>query len=518
MAIDDLFGRETVPVPPKTLDSGLLVTNHLNLFYMLSAGLVLPPTGFGGKYYQDTLGCFPGWIPLFVDKVSRRAIDYSIGEAGHLKPVIVEIALSFLAGQAVAVHEHGTRELRFPEQIDGTERAILVPAPLPTSWITSIVFPSLEDKRHCEADAQDFGNVPIKDFKGRSNKTLFAKSSDTPWPPAQGPSERQTALQTPLAAGGVMAMLLHLGNLGDLAVDSCRRAFDPSNASVPLTEPIFAEISDWMETGTPPSCSGADGEEDLADVRDMAQQRLFWGAVASLLDWREHGGVGSAEEVLLDYLTGATRSLESRLQASTSKLCDTLSSLTGLADATTSELFERHQTPMARAMTLFVLHRDCADLLDFGHEALREPDWLLAAILFGVRDGWLNLPLRLRAVSGLSDAVSHRMARMAHQITGTELELGESPPRVRPLRELLADDPLAAIDLARTQKWDCIRTRVSLGRGEYRLVVEGGSAHVDMSGEPKLTRRIDLAKFLEHLGQSRLDTKVEAKVRKGLRD
>ena len=59
MAIDDLFGRETVPVPPKTLDSGFLVTNHLNLFYMLSAGLVLPPAGFGRQVLSGHLGLLP---------------------------------------------------------------------------------------------------------------------------------------------------------------------------------------------------------------------------------------------------------------------------------------------------------------------------------------------------------------------------------------------------------------------------------------------------------------------------
>ena len=164
------------PPPTKALDSGLLVTNHLNLLYMLSAGLVLPPAGFGDKYYQDTLGSFPGWIPLFVEKVSRRAIDYSTREAGHLKPVLVEVALGGLSGQVFAYGEYGedgTRELRFPEQLHGTEQVIFVPAPLPTSWIKSIVYPSVDDKRFCEADAKDFGNVPIADFKGRANKTLF---------------------------------------------------------------------------------------------------------------------------------------------------------------------------------------------------------------------------------------------------------------------------------------------------------------------------------------------------------
>ena len=46
-------------------ERGCLVTNHLNLLYMLAAGLLLPKSGFGEKYYRDTLEVCPGWLPLF---------------------------------------------------------------------------------------------------------------------------------------------------------------------------------------------------------------------------------------------------------------------------------------------------------------------------------------------------------------------------------------------------------------------------------------------------------------------
>ena len=526
MAIDDLFGLVDRPTPTrKTPDSGLLVTNHLNLFYMLSAGLILPPSGFGGKYYQDTLCCFPGWIPLFVDKVSRRAIDYSTTEAGHLKPVLIEIELSGISGEVAVYREEAIRQLRFPEQLNGAERIILVPAPLPGSRIKSIVYPSRDDKRFCETDARDFGNVPIKDFKSRANKALFDKASEIRWPPVQGPPERDSALQTPLAAGGILAMLLHVGNRGEVAVDSCRCAFDPGDASaVTISDPILANIPEWMKVGALPSSLAGNFGENPDDIRDETQKRLFWGSIERLLDWRKRGCNGNVEDMLLDFLFETAAGLDPRVQSGTRTLCDTLSSLTGLANATVSTLFERHPTPMARAMILFFLRRDCADLLDFGHDALREADWVMAAILFGARDGWQRLPLPLRAVPGLSDAVSHRMARMAHRIAGTEFNLGDTPARVNPLRELFGDgshwrrrEQSAALDLARTQKWDCVDTRISLGRGEYDLSVSGGSAHIDMRGEPKVTPRIDVAKFLYHLAESRLDPKVDERVRKRFR-
>jgi len=32
-----------------------LVTNHENMLFMLAAGMVMSPAGFGQKYYKDTL-------------------------------------------------------------------------------------------------------------------------------------------------------------------------------------------------------------------------------------------------------------------------------------------------------------------------------------------------------------------------------------------------------------------------------------------------------------------------------
>ena len=86
MATADLFTSTDRPSPVNASGSALLlVTNHLNLMYMLAAGLVMPPAGFGDKYYGDTLKCFPGWVPLFVGKAPSEAIESTTREAGHLK-------------------------------------------------------------------------------------------------------------------------------------------------------------------------------------------------------------------------------------------------------------------------------------------------------------------------------------------------------------------------------------------------------------------------------------------------
>ena len=523
MEIADLFESSNPPDQGNAPGAGYLVTNQLNLMYMLAAGLLIPPAGFGDKYYRDTLECFPGWIPLFINKVSKQAIELSTIDANHLKPCIVEVDLSGLSGRVFALGSSGLKELRFPEQPKGTDRALLFPAPLPASRIVSVIFQSAGDRKAVEADAKDFGNVPLEEFKRRTNKSLFTKASDIRWPPEQRPEERSAPMQGPLAAGGAMAMLLLFAEIGEQAALASRVAFDPEDGAIQpaCSLPILAGLESWIRDGAVSLPQPPDPETDRTGFQNASQARLLWQAVERLAQWRESRQTGTVESLIIEHLSAAIPALDPRLQAGVQKLHDTLVSLTGLADATASELFDRHDTPLAHALILLFLHRDCADLFDYESDRIAEQDWLAAAILFGVRDGWMNLPLRLRYGRSLSNAVSHRMARLSHRIAGTGLDLGEIPPRVRPLRKLLGDgsawrsrERSAALELARAQKWDCVHTRINLGRRKYKLSVRGGSTQIELLGEPRITPEVDTIRFFDFLASARLDHHSTAKIRR----
>ena len=75
----------------------------------------------------------------------------------------------------------------------------------------------------------------------------------------------------------------------------------------------------------------------------------------------------------------------------------------------------------------------------------------------------------------------------------------------------------AALELARLYKWDCVRTRINLGPGEYKLTVRHGSTYIDIPGTPKIDPEIERDKFLSLLADARLDGGTEAKVRRMLR-
>jgi hypothetical protein len=509
----DLF-VSTVPKPPARW---LLATNQRNLLYMLAAGLVMPPQGFGQKYYLDSLDHYPGWIPVFADSAPKAVLEYAVSERRGLTPCLATLSLDPLRGKVLGVTREGrTREIQFPEGLDGSEAALLIPAPLPIHWITAILFPSREDKAACEADAQDFGNVPLLDFKRETQPQAFAKAPDWPWPPVPGPELPALSLDLgmPFAAGAMMAMLFQLGNTGDTALAAFRMAFDPEGrCDSPPSDPLIQPLAEWMRTGR---CQHG------GDVSRM----LFWGAVERVAASRFSGEGGTALDVVLAYLEAAGADLDERMRSALAKLTGDLRTIAGFAESTITEIFERHPKTFSRVMAMFFLRERCAELLEFKHPLLTESDDVAAALLFAAREGWLGLPLTLRGCHGAQAAITQRMAALAHRIGGTGLDLGIPLPRPLSLRELFEpgakgwskSQKEAALVLAREQKWDCIQTRISLGKGEYRMEVNGTGLHILVEGEAKaVVSEVDGVRFFRELAQIHIADKLDRKVREILR-
>ncbi len=508
-------------VVPKT---GLLVTNHMNMMFMLSAGLIMPPAGFGDKYYKDTLEVFPGWIPVFIGSPSRQAIEDSTAEERFLKPCIIKVNLSGFSGHAFAFGSGQLEEICFPEDFKDFHTFLLFPAPLPVSSIESIVFRSNDEKKTIEADARDYINVPLTKYKRGRNQGLFTKKAcDIPWPAVDGLGAHSPPLQISFAAGGVMAILLHLANFSENSVHACQVAFSPDFGPSPteLDQVILSGLGSWISSGKATLPELTSPESDPTRLSGAVQAKLYWEAVERLVNWRGCHLEGTAESLITELLSEACSDLDGEPHEHVMKLNETLLAMTGLPEFTPGELLARHTATLDRAFIMFNLREKCDDLLDYDDDRLTESDWLAAAILFGVRDGWINLPTRLRLGQDLTKAVSHRMARLSHRVASTQFELGEIPPRVRPLRELFSGSSAwrskeqeAALALARKEKWNCIRTRFTLRAGEYKLTVKGGSVQIELPGEPKVTPEIDKDEFFKLLAESHLDDKSAAPIRK----
>lgn len=480
----DLFSASVEEITLSKVNAWQMVTNHANLFYMLATGLIMPPDGFGRKYYNDTLSIYPGYIPLFPEHVSSEAIKYSIAEKPHLIPCIFTIELSCFTGKAKIINRFGQIEdVNFPDGVDSSCKLLLLPAPLPISCLKSILFKSKEDKVYCEKDVQDYSNVDLTHYVRKVSASEFSKLKDQPWPinDVSIPSLK-VVLDLPLAAGAIMGLLVNMSHRGNLFIEAGKLSFDQENDCFEISEyPVIAAMSDWFKSGH---------AQSSGDV----SQKLFWALVNKVAETRFSDPQYNSVDVAIDYLQSMPEdAYDYKVRDYGKKLASDLRSIAGFSDSTISEIFERHPKPVSRAMALFALRERMDELLEFSHPLLTQADYVHAAILFSARQSWLGLSNALREFPGLVNAVSHRMAVMSHRISATNFDLGPSPARPRSLSELFASDTSsfsklqneAALYMARELKWNCIHTRIALGKGEYTLSVVNGGVELSLPGDIK---------------------------------
>jgi hypothetical protein len=138
----------------------------------------------------------------------------------------------------------------------------------------------------------------------------------------------------------------------------------------------------------------------------------------------------------------------------------------------------------------------------------------------------MGLPAEVRAQPRLREAVTHRMAALAQRHQQSGVDLGPAPERVRPLRELLGTrgrpwsktQQAGALTLARGMGWSQImQTRISLGKGDYRLQVDGRGAHILLDGEVRAVfTEIDRDGFFARLAEAAIPVRLDAAVRADL--
>lgn len=508
---EDFSARGPANVP----EFGYLVTNQLNLMYLLSAGLIMPPEGFRGKHFQDSLGDFPGWIPLFLAKISRSALEAATTEANHLKPCLAQVGLYGLSGPVWALRGDAMVHLRFPEEWEGTESILFVPAPLPAAWIRRVIFQSQADLTASNRTARDYRNVPWTGLERKVLKKPFKSATSDAWPPVGDLPDRSAPLAVPLAAGGGLAMLLRMSHRSDLGVLACLEAFQrDSEGKDSLQESILAGVGAWYREGAiRVERELADMPPDGADPQSV-RGRLFWeilDQVAQASFWPE---ALSPEDAVLDHLENSAERLPDLLRQEVTTLRLALEDIGGLGGLGATELFQRFKTPFSRALILFFLRQDCGELLEYRHVLLTEEDRLAAALLFGVRAGWQGLSLEMRKMPHLTPAVSHLMAALSQRLANTDLEFGLPPQRPRSLREAFIgrwqeSQEAAARSLSQREGWNCLRTSIVLKHGLYELRSDAGGLRLEFEGEPEITHTVDRDRFLELLAGEKPGAKSE---------
>ncbi len=485
------------------------------MLYMLAAGMVMGPAGFGGKHYFDSLAVFPGHIPLFRDNNKGRqyipaaALQHAVSEYRHLRPCIASFELEELYGSGFRLSNNGgfrkvksPRDRRLPNDI-----AHLVPAPLPMSLLQRITFRSSEDRHVFETAAGDVANVMLPDGIINVDDSLFRTTSDIAWPPPKK-DDLFSKSGTPdchdeyphygQAIGGVLAMLYHAANRSDLGLAVFRHATNPVNTddTEALSEsPVLREFDTWFR------------DEPLSD-KAHAYAELYWGVVDALIRAPNQTPQKSPIDSALTYLEDA-RSKMRKYKDALAQLISDMRGCLGLGDGTISTLFDRHRGALSRSLLLFCLRDRSRDLLDFTHPMLEDEDYVLACLLFGARDGWIGLPRELRDPA-LADYVSYRMTVHEHRRRDSGLDFKSRPTPPVPLRAYFSTSgggwsrkqETEALKLADICGWDdCIQTHITARTANVLDVIENTPSHITLKGRVLNTEHVDSKSFLQHLGR-----------------
>lgn len=491
---------------PKEARRWYLVTNHLNMMYMLAAGLVMSPAGFRGKHYKDSLSQFPGQVPLFADDkdIPTDILDLATSERSHLVACIATFDLNGLHGPVSLLKKTGKiQSVKLqPKRRNKNDIAMLVPAPLPLSTLRGICFQSSEDMQVFETAALSVSNVGSFSHLINVSECLFKQDKETSSVSRQPslPGDASDASPTfGLALGGVLTMLYHVANRSDLGMNIfglVTRCSGEKDSELDIHDPILAELPRWMN-----GMGVAEGANDRVS--------LFWGVVQSLIESKEKDRSQSPIDVVLTTLTLQLGSLNNdayvpRLES----LIADIRALSGLGGKRISELLRDHKGSLSRPLLLMCLHEHCQDLLEFSDPSVSDTEYILAAILLGVRDSWLQLPTQLR-VPELSDHVVHRMAS-AEYAKRAEVFSMDTPLAPVPLRKYFRPNEGEwtgyqndqAVHLAKTCQWhDCLRTIVTLPKGEWPEEFQRSDFQLVLPGNLTIAEEVDQDRFLVRLGE-----------------
>mgnify|MGYP003608626620 CR=1 FL=1 len=507
-----------------------LATNHQNMLYMMAAGMVMGPAGFRGKHYSDPLSDYPGWIPLFRDdkNIPADALKKATSERKYLLPCIASFDLSNLSGPVRMLSRDGRiRDFASPAaKRNKNDLAILVRAPLPPTLLMSVNFCTPEDRQAFERAANDVSNVDLPSHRVKVAESLFSADTEVAWPPKQNdlpfPKDNNADSMDNYPAfgqalGGVLAMLYHMANRSDLGLSTLRLVTGAagnkdSDRALVQSKPILAELPNWMDGG---EISG----------QANPRTRLFWGVIQSLVDAQMQERPQTPIDVVLSYIENQLDLLrEMEFRPRLEQLIADMRGSLSLGGGTITELLERHKGSLSRSLLLFCLREHCTELLEFSHPLLTDDDYLLAGILFGVRDSWLQLSKELRDPD-MTAYVTFRMMVAEHR-KGDNLTM-DVPQRPKPLRELFTSPggewdsmkKTVAVELASKCNWnDCIQTRLTLEEGALLESFKRKGLQVVFPGRVKTVKEeVDEAKFLHRLGQwPPIDPQIEFEVRKKL--
>ena len=419
----------------------LMATNTANLRMIIAQGVISGPDGFK-KYYSDTLELFPGYIPLFRNRIQQDILNYVISEDQGLTPCILEFDLKKIEGIAKTVDNGRVFDLSLKEVDENCSDLLLLFAPVPLCCLSKVIFKSNTDIEAFENDAELYSNVPISKLKlhySKKDQKLFEAKSDITDYPIEKYKSIELNIKNDInynkvyAFGGMLANLFYYAKNGKMSNE------------------IFSS-----------SCLGKKVSDDgvLSNIVNS-----FYSSIENVVDNNDlyHSIVDIAvksRDVKEDIITF----LESNQK--TVKIAEKLKNFVTISDKPVSQEFSEAKTLLGKLLLMLFHREDTEALMEYNLDIFTEEEYLAFSIMFGIRDKFIKEPKFLREFNGLQDFISAKMANYAHQTFDGQLKFKE-PKQPLTIIDMLKKDRFKEYFAKELNIEDCFETIIP--KSDYRV-------------------------------------------------
>lgn len=398
----------------------LFPTNTNNLRMILAQGLLVSPEGFS-KYYQDALLDYDGYLPLFNHKVSVASLEKAVSEAEHLVPCLLEFDLSKLSGQVNMLSNGEAKAVDLGSNLslfEGDIEQLLIPLPLPLGCISKVIFKTKDDIDVFKKDADIRSNVVLNKIKLSStiteSKLFETTDTDTLLAPNNtGSFEIETPEIKPdysavYAYGGLLSLLFYYAKNGDLS----HRLFDD------FSQNVIPQVNDSKEQAIPQFIYEY-FHDDIDETKP--ENKILKGIVTSCIESNDF------KNSLINFLRNSDWDDEKAGKRS-NELADKLHDYFSNSSRSASEWFDSAKSDIEKVLLMLFTREDSGSLIDFHNPKINfsEREYLLFAMFFGIRDGFIKVPTFVREYNNLQEYISNKMAIYAHKQMSSNLTFKET--------------------------------------------------------------------------------------------
>lgn len=416
-------------------------TNTDNLRMIIAQGLISSPNGFK-KYYSDVMELFPGYIPLFRNKVQPDILSSVTSEVEGLTPCIVEFDLKKIEGFVKTISDSQLIDIQQKDLDKENNDLLLLLAPIPLSCIAKVIFKTTADKKAFENDAELYSNVSINTLKLHYTKTdqkLFEAKPDI----TDYPIEKLKSMDFNLinnidynkiyAFGGMLANMFYFSKNGTksnevfLSCSSDREVSDNDD---------YSYIINYFYSS------------EKVDNRNLLYNSIVDVAVRSK----------NFKEEIIEFLESDSKTLN---------MANKLKSFEAISDKPVSEEFKEAKTLLGKVL-LMLFHRENTEaLMEYNLNIFTEEDYLTFAAIFGIRDKFIKVPKFLREFEGLQNFISVKMANYAHKALNSQIKFKELKQPLT-IMEMLKNDRFKEYFAKELKIENCFQTVIV--KSDYRVI------------------------------------------------